>query len=109
MKESELREVCICSICGKKIGEAGSLDFYRVTIQRWSINLAAVQRQTGLAMMLGGNGELARVMGPDEEMAHKVSSSTKTVCYLCGLRVINDISVQPGENGEEEDNNIGDT
>ena len=44
----------------------------------------AVQRQTGLAMMLGGNGILASVMGPDEDMAEPMMEPVRlTVCENC--------------------------
>ena len=43
----------------------------------------AVRRQSGLAEMLGGNGLLAQVMGPNEDMADKISETEITVCEKC--------------------------
>ncbi|HOX08711.1 MAG TPA: hypothetical protein PK280_20115, partial [Planctomycetota bacterium] len=81
MREAELRKYCKCSICGKKIGEAGMLLFWRVRIERFGVDLGAVQRQDGLAAMLNGHAALARVMGPDEEMAKAVMEPvTLAVC-----------------------------
>ena len=85
MKEKELRENSTCNICGKKIGHTGIPLFWRVTIQRYGLKLDAIQRQTGLAMMLGGNGILAQVMGTDEDMAEKMSEKKITICESCAV------------------------
>lgn len=46
--------------------------------------MQAIQRQTGLAMMLGGNGALASVMGPDENMTIPLSNKlTVMICDIC--------------------------
>lgn len=84
MKEKELREVSTCGICGKKIGACGIPIFYRVRIETHVIDMAAVQRQQGLGMMLGGNGMLAAVMGPDEQMTKQPFKPAElTVCGAC--------------------------
>lgn len=84
MKEKELRECASCVMCGKKIGACGVPIFYRVRIETHVVDLAAVQRQQGLAMMLGGNGLLASVMGPDEEMTKMPAEPVElTVCGAC--------------------------
>ena len=53
MKESELREHAYCSLCGNKIGHAGVPMFWRVKFERFALNLDAMKRQQGLAMMFG--------------------------------------------------------
>ena len=84
MREAELREVCTCAHCGKKIGETGLPLFYRVTIERHGIDLKAVQRQQGLTMMLGGNAAIAQAMGADEHLTIRlVDPFTVTVCEPC--------------------------
>lgn len=104
MREQELREKGNCAICGKGIGHAGGVHFYRVRVEQYIVNMGALQRQSGLAMMLGGHSMLARVMGPDEEMAQKASSSEITVCSECigtehlGIRVLDhDEAASPSE------------
>jgi hypothetical protein len=87
MKEKELRESSVCGICGEKIGKSGVPMFWRVRIERHGVDLAAVQRQTGLAMMLGGHGGIAAAMGPDEEMTVPLMDPvTLTVCETCCTR-----------------------
>lgn len=81
MKEDELRKVAECSVCGKKIGECGVPIFYRVRIQQYVVDLAAVQRQAGLGAML--NPQLAMVMGADEDMAKMMDECERTVCNEC--------------------------
>jgi hypothetical protein len=87
MKEKELRECATCAICGEKIGKSGMPMFWRVRIERHGVDLAAVQRQTGLAMMLGGHAGIAAAMGPDEEMTVPLMDPvTVTICDPCGTR-----------------------
>lgn len=82
MKERELRKHAKCDLCGKGIGHTGLPLFWRITVERFGINMPAVQRQTGLAMMIGG--PLASIMGPDEDMAQSVmEAATLTVCESC--------------------------
>lgn len=83
MKEKDLREVAKCVKCGKGFGASGLPTFYRVRIQRYGIDMKAIKRQTGLEMMMGGHIALAQVMGPDEDMAEKISEKEITLCESC--------------------------
>lgn len=84
MKEKELRARSICAICNKAIGAGGSPLFYTLRIERHWVNLAAVQRQTGLALVLGGSSALAAAMGPDEEMTEPAMKPLDvTICERC--------------------------
>lgn len=83
MKSDEIRANAICKVCGKKFGESGLPLFWRVTVQRFFVDMAAVQRQSGLEMMLG-NVALAAVMGPNEDLAKPMMDPvTVTVCESC--------------------------
>lgn len=83
MKEKELREAAICEICSKPIDASGLPLFYRVRIERYVLNTNAIQRQQGLTAVLGSSAHLASVVGPDEDMADKISSTEVTVCETC--------------------------
>lgn len=86
MKEKELRENSKCSFCGKGVATAGIL-FWRIKIERFGLDLQALQRQQGLGMMLGGHGGLAMVMGPDEDMAQSlIDPVTLIVCQACEMK-----------------------
>ena len=86
MKEKELRESSTCGICGENIGAGQAITFFRVTIERYMMDLSAIQRQSGLAMMFGGRGDLARIMGPDEDMAKPIHDPIRmTVCESCSI------------------------
>lgn len=86
MKETELRQHATCSMCGRKILHAGLPLFWRVTVERFGIDMQAAQRQTGLAMLLGSPA-LAAVMGPDEDIAAPVMDpKVLTVCEVCVLK-----------------------
>lgn len=82
LKEDELRKLAICRLCGEKVFSLGFAG-YRVSIEQIVLDRAACDRQTGLAMLLGGNGVLARVMGPDEDVA-KVLRSARDIAVCSG-------------------------
>lgn len=85
MKERELRKYSTCSLCRKPIGNSGLPLFWRVTVERFGVHVDRVQRQTGLAMMLG-NAHLAMHMGPDEEMAQPLHEPiVLSVCETCAV------------------------
>ena len=84
MKERELRQHATCSLCNQAIGHTRLPLFWRVKIERFGIDLTAVQRQQGLGLMIGG--ALAMVMGPDEDLATPVMDPvTLTVCETCAV------------------------
>jgi len=86
MKENELRELATCAWCHRGIGKSGIPLFWTLELERHMIDLAAVQRQSGLAMMLGGNGLLAGVMGPDDDMTKSVMEPLKiSICDECAM------------------------
>lgn len=86
MKESELRKHSICSLCRKKIGEFGLPLFWRVSIERFGVDLKAIRRQDGLTAFLGGHAGLAMVMGPDKDLAKPLMDKiTLTVCENCAV------------------------
>lgn len=61
------------------------ITFTRVTIERYVVDVGAVQRQHGLEMMMGGAAFLAQTMGPNEDLAKEVGSKTLFVCDRCGI------------------------
>lgn len=83
LKEKDLRDAAECALCHKRIGHTGMPLFYRVTIERFGVDLRAVQRQGGLEQMLG-NVMLAQVMGPNDDMAKAVMQPVRvSVCEEC--------------------------
>lgn len=84
MKESQLREHATCSLCKNKIGASGIPMFWVVSIERFGLDAGACQRQQGLGMQIGAT--LAKVMGPDEDLAIPVMDKlTLTVCEKCAI------------------------
>lgn len=85
MKATELREICICARCSKAIGHTGLPLFWRVSIERFGVDLNAVRRQSGLEQFMG-NVQLAAVMGPDEDLAKPMmEKKTITLCERCAI------------------------
>lgn len=83
MKQSALLQHATCSNCGHKIGASGALTFWVVTVENYAVDIGAIQRQDGLANLLG-SGRLASVMGPDEDMATALIEPTRlTLCFPC--------------------------
>jgi hypothetical protein len=102
MKEKELRQHAKCSLCRKPIMHAGLPLFYRVTVERFGIDMRAAQRQQGLGMMLSPS--LAMVMGPDEDMAMPMMEPvTITVCEHCSTEMAPCIAALPEYSTPDED------
>lgn len=86
MKEQELRKHTTCCLCQKKLGQTGTPLFWTLEAKRYILDLAALERQQGLAMQLGGNGLLAHHMGPNEDLAKPIMQpAALTVCEPCAL------------------------
>jgi hypothetical protein len=84
MKEAELRKHATCDLCNQQIGHTGLPLFWRVTVERFGIDMHAVRRQTGLGMQIGA--ALAAVMGPDESMAQALMGPVVlTACETCAM------------------------
>lgn len=89
MREHELRDARRCAGCGKNFGHTGLPLFWRVTIERFGVDMEAVRRQDGLAALLGGNSRLAQVMGADEEMTTPLMEAvTVTLCEKCAMEPV---------------------
>lgn len=84
MKQTDLRP---CSNCGNGVMHAGHALFYRMKIETMVVDIAAVQQQAGLEMMLGGNAALAFVMGPQRDMAKAAAALEVIVCMPCMMTV----------------------
>jgi hypothetical protein len=83
MKAADLLMHAKCSVCLNPIGHTQLPLFWVVRVERHGIDLRAVQRHDGLAMMLG-SAHLAEIMGPDEELTQPVMEAIElTVCERC--------------------------
>ena len=88
MKERELRLYANCSLCKKPIGHTGLPLFWRVSVERFGIDMSKVRRQDGLGAFLG-NTALARAMGPDEDLTQPMMEKlTLSFCEDCALAPI---------------------
>jgi hypothetical protein len=77
-------EITKCAICGKGVMAGGMPLFWRVTCERMGVDLAAVKREVGMELLMGGNVALARVLGPDEDIAAPFGAPrTVLVCEAC--------------------------
>lgn len=103
MKENELRKAATCGICHKKIGHTGLPLFWQITIERFGIDLRSIQRQDGLAAILGSS-RLASVMGPGEEMTIPLLEPVKvSICDKCIMEpVIIAVLVEMASSHEED-------
>lgn len=79
------RDLGPCSKCGKGLGHSGDICSTRVVVTRLVMNLNAIQRQTGLEMMLG-SAALAEVMGRNEELLVSLGDAdTLLLCDDCAM------------------------
>ncbi len=107
VKQDELAKVMYCGVCGKVVNHDGMPLFYRVRVQRYGLDVNALKRQQGLTMMMSGHHALARIMGPDEDMATRMSDHEVTVCESCShdttmMGVLAAAWKDEDENGGEE-------
>lgn len=84
-------EVKPCAMCGRGVMHTGLPLFYRVKVEAMGVDVRAVQRRAGLEQMMGGGSAgalLARVMGPDEDIAKPVVDDYPTVliCQPCAFQ-----------------------
>lgn len=84
MKETELRKFSTCNLCGQKIGHTGLPLFWRVTVERFGLQIDAIKRQDGLTAILGGNAFLAMHMGVNDAVDSLLRARDKHV-YLEGV------------------------
>lgn len=82
--ERELREIVECVVCKRPFGECGALTFYRVHVEHFVVDPAAVRRQSALGVMLG-SAELALVMGQEQPMATLAVRESATLCQDCAV------------------------
>jgi hypothetical protein len=83
MKEKDLRKYHKCDNCGRKIGQTMLPILWRVSLVQHGLEAGAIQRQQGLAMMMGGNGLMANIMGPDEDMTQVINEAELMICQEC--------------------------
>lgn len=80
MKAADMQK---CAICGRGVLHAGLPLFWRVSLQRMGVDMAAVRQTAGLEMMLG-SVPLARALGPDPDIASPIGEGrTIVVCERC--------------------------
>jgi hypothetical protein len=85
MKQAELRKHSTCDVCHEKVGHTGLPLFWRVTVERFGIDMRAVRRQDGLAQFIGSSA-IAAAMGPDPDMAKPLMDPTAvTLCESCAM------------------------
>lgn len=87
MKRAELLTHAKCSLCHQPIGNSGVPLFWKVTVERFGLDLRAIKRQDGMGEMMGHHA-LAAFMGPDQDMAKPMMEkpAIATVCETCGTK-----------------------
>lgn len=81
MKHAEFSK---CAWCGRGMAAAG-VHFYRVSVEMFVLDNAAIRRAAGLEMMVG-NPAIARVMGPNEDLARLMTKTRALICADCALK-----------------------
>jgi hypothetical protein len=77
-------EITKCAVCGQGVMHDGLPLFWRVTCERMGVDLAAVKREVGMELLMGGNVALARLLGPGEDIAAPLGEPrTVLVCEAC--------------------------
>lgn len=77
-------EITRCALCGEGVMHGGMPLFWRIRLERMAVDLAAVRREVGMELLMGGNVALARLLGPDEDIAAPLGEPrTVLVCEAC--------------------------
>lgn len=77
------KDVQKCAVCRKGLMHAGTPLFWKIRLQRMGLDRRAIEQTAGLEMMMG-NVALARVMGPDPDIAKPLTDErTVLVCEPC--------------------------
>ena len=102
MKEKEFREAANCAHCGNLIGASGIPFFYRITVEAHVVISGALNCQSGLESIFGGNVALAQVFSPNEDMTKPLHEEIKTItiCHSCAMGKIMLIELANLCNGE---------
>ena len=83
IKQSEIQK---CAACTKGVAHSNQHQFFVIEIDSYLLNHGAIRRQSGLEQYLNGNAMLAFVMGPDEDLASRISGTGRVwVCQECFL------------------------
>lgn len=107
MKQHEIKP---CSICGRGVMHTKLPLFYRVTVERFGIEIRAVERQHGLEQFFGGGqtgAVLAHVMGEDADMARPVMDKlTLIICEACAMETtcVAQLAMTEARDGERKTN-----
>jgi len=82
----KMGDVRACDLCGSPVSgntrDGKAIDFRRITIDRFMLNPQALQREIGMQMVCG-SAEMARVMGPNENIAELFTSREFLICNPC--------------------------
>lgn len=82
MKQRDFKK---CSLCKEGVMKNGGITFYKITMERFIVDLGAIKRQAGLEMTMG-SGQLAAAMGPDEDLANIIDEKSDVfVCEDCAI------------------------
>lgn len=88
MKRSELQK---CAFCKQGVMSSGVPLFWRISIERFCVDVSAVQRLHGLETFFGGGSSgamLAGAMGQNEDIAVPLMEKKLLVlCDWCALKV----------------------
>ena len=72
-----------CLACRRGVMHDAQITFWRLSLERFVVDLNAVQRAHGLELVLG-SPQLATVMGPDEDLAKRAGDADEgLVCDSC--------------------------
>lgn len=80
MKANDIQQ---CVVCHRGLMHAGTPLFWKISLQRMGLDRRAIEETAGLEMMMGSVA-LARVMGPDPDIAKPLDAErTVLVCEPC--------------------------
>jgi hypothetical protein len=83
VKANELRP---CDVCKQPLMAGGHITFHKITFERMSVNMRAVNDRVGLSMVLGNNA-LAEVFAPIADIADRIGDADSLLmCEDCAMK-----------------------
>lgn len=103
LKKAKLIKLGPCRVCGLQQLAGGKPTFYVVKLLRAAFDRRSIERRVGLEMMLG-SGPLAKVMGPNEDIAKVFDGPHRVLVHeSCALKVHHLLELVPEPAKDEGD------
>lgn len=103
LKQDELERMGPCIVCRKPmLQQPAHPMFFCVTVEQAIWDQGAVMRQAGLTVMFQGHAGLARIMGPNADLAKVINRPRRVAVHFdCAGKIGHLLALLPEEPGQD--------